>query len=293
MIQSHGVTTSAAASTLHKTTLDFRVQLEAYHGPLDLLLYLVRKEELEVARLPLARVTQQFLEFVAVLEQLNVDEVSDYIELAAQLIELKSRTVLPQHEDLPQPEVEDPHEGLVERLLEYRKYREAARLLSERDAQQRLRFARAERDLPARTIDPLDQPMESVELWDLVSAFARVLKQNLARPTVTKIRYDETPVHVYMERISQRLEEQREVLFSSLFPESVHKSTLVAMFLAVLELVRHRHATADQARRYGDLLIKPGVRPYPPPRAERGGEDPANRSSAGDASGEAASESGR
>ncbi|MCA9238772.1 MAG: segregation/condensation protein A [Planctomycetales bacterium] len=261
LLQSQGRFFDSAPS--REATLDFRVQLDTYHGPLDLLLYLVRKEELQVARLPLARVTQQFLEFVAVLEELSVDEVSDYIELAAQLIELKSRTVLPQHEDLPQPEVEDPHEGLVERLLEYRKYREAAQLLAERDAQHRLRFARAVRDLPSRSVDPLDQPMESVELWDLVSAFARVLKQNLARPAVTRIRYDETPVHVYMQQISQRLQAEREVRFSSLFPASVHKSTLVAMFLAVLELVRHRHATVDQSERYGDLLIKPGARPYP------------------------------
>lgn len=240
---------------------DLRIQLDTYHGPLDLLLYLVRKEELEVAELPLAAITQQFLEFVALLEQLDLDEIGEYIELAAHLIELKSRVVLPQHEEVEQ-EIEDPHEDLVQRLLEFKQYRDAAALLEACDAEQRLRFARLARDVPDRRTDPAEQPLEAVELWDLVSAFGRVMRDNLAPPEATNIRYDETPVHVYMGRIYNRLEEESEVYFTSLFPSEVHKSTLVATFLAVLELVRHRHALADQAGAYGDILIKPGTDPY-------------------------------
>lgn len=241
--------------------MDFRVQLDSYHGPLDLLLYLVRKEELEVAGLPLAQVTEQFLEFAALLEQLNIDELGDYIEVAAQLIEIKSRTVLPKHEEVEE-EIEDPHQDLVQRLLDFKKYRDAAAMLEERDAEQRLRFSRQARDLPRRELDPAQQPLESVEMWDLVSAFARVMRDNLAPPEDTSIRYDDTPVHVYMGRVYGRLAEEREVLFSSLFPGMVHKSTLVSTFLAVLELVRHRHALADQRGAYGDILICAGERPY-------------------------------
>ncbi|TWT73752.1 Segregation and condensation protein A [Posidoniimonas polymericola] len=242
-------------------TSDLRIHLDTYHGPLDLLLYLVRKEELEVAELPLASITQQFLDFVALLEQLDLDEIGDYIELAAHLIELKSRIVLPQHEEVEQ-EIEDPHEDLVQRLLEFKQYRDAAALLEACDAEQRLRFSRLARDTPERRTDPAEQPLEAVELWDLVSAFGRVMRDNLAPPETTSIRYDETPVHVYMGRIYKRLEAEREVYFTSLFPTAVHKSTLVATFLAVLELVRHRHALADQPTRYGDMLIKPGAEPY-------------------------------
>ena len=101
-----------------------------------------------------------------------------------------------------------------------------------------------------------------MELWDLVSAFARVMRDKLAPPEETSIRYDETPVHVYMGRVYRRVAAEREVLFTSLFPGLVHKSTLVSTFLAVLELVRHRHALADQSQAYGDILLRPGKEPF-------------------------------
>lgn len=242
--------------------MDFRVHLDVYDGPLDLLLYLVRKNELEAAELPLASVTGQFLDFVAVLEKLDVDQLAEYIAVAAQLIELKSRCVLP-HQDEAQEEEADPHEDLVQRLIEFKKFRDAASLLEERDAQQRLRFARLARDLPQRRADPAEQPLQGVELWDLVSAFTRVAGDRLAAPREHQVLYDDTPVHVYMRNVHARIVSEERVLFSALFPEAVHKSTLVGTFLAVLELVRHRHALAEQAQRFGDITLRPGAEPLP------------------------------
>lgn len=250
-----------AIHALGTPPVDFRVQLESYHGPLDLLLHLVRKEELEVARLPLAAVTQQFLDAVAVLEQVSIDDVGDYLEIAARLIELKSRNVLPQHEE-EQVEAQDPHEDLVERLLEFKRLRDASRLLEERAAQQRRRLGRVATDLADRQVDPAQQPLRSIELWDLVSAFARVMRDHLAPPEDACVRYDETPVHVLMQRIYQRLTEEDELLFDTLFPQAVHKSTLIGAFLAVLELVRHGHALAEQAGMHGEIRLRIGERPY-------------------------------
>lgn len=241
----------------------FRVELATFSGPLDLLLYLVRKHEVDICNIPVADVTEQFLDHVAVLEQLDVDSVGDFLDLASTLIEIKSQMVLP-HQDAEEPdEIEDPRQELVERLLEFKKYRDAAVQLEERGRQWQERFARAASDLPPRARQDAQPEIAGVELWDLVSAFGRVLRDKLKGPTTTSITYDDTPIHVYMQTIDERVRREQSVLFFDLFPDAVHKSTLVGMFLALLELVRYRHALAHQNERYGDILIEPGPEPLP------------------------------
>jgi segregation and condensation protein A len=240
----------------------FSVQLDDFHGPLDLLLYLVRKDELEVVDIPLARVIDQYLEYIAVLEQLDVDAVGDFLELASTLIEIKSRMVLPGEEAIEQ-ELEDPRRELVRRLLEFKQYRDAASMLDERSRQWRERFPRLAPDTSARPLEPHEQPIREVELWDLVSAFGRVLKEKLAASGPTHIRYDDTPIHVFMQRIDARLRSEARVEFASFFPSSVHKSTLIGMFLAVLQLLRYQHARAVQPELFEEIWLEAGAEPLP------------------------------
>ena len=240
----------------------FRVQLDAYHGPLDLLLYLVRKHELDITDIPIAVITEQFLEYIAVLEQIDVDAVGDFLEMASTLIEIKSRMVLPGEEEVEE-ELEDPRQELVRRLLEYKQYRDAASMLEERSREWRERFPRLASDLPSRPHSPEQQPIQEVELWDLVSAFGRVLKGKQAVRGPENIRYDETPIHVYMQRIDERAAPRRPRRVHAFFEDVVHKSTLVGMFLAVLELVRHQHARAAQAELFGEIWLEPGDKPLP------------------------------
>jgi segregation and condensation protein A len=238
--------------------MQFRVQLDTFSGPLDLLLYLVRKHEVDLHNIPVARITDQFLQHVSVIEQLDVDAVGDFLDLASSLIEIKSQMVLPQQVVTEPDEVEDPRQELVERLLEFKKYRDAAQMLEERGREWQERFPRAAVDLPARAAKEELPEIAGVELWDLVSAFGRVLRDKLAKPETTTIQYDDTPIHVYMREIDQRVRSEGSVAFFDLFPTAVHKSTLVGMFLALLELVRYRYALAHQSDRYGDILIEPG-----------------------------------
>jgi segregation and condensation protein A len=242
--------------------MQFCVQLEIFRGPLDLLLYLVRKEELDISEIALSQVTEQFLEHLAVLEQIDVEAVGDFLDVASMLIEIKSRAVLPGDEEA-QHELEDPRQELVRRLLEYKKYRDAASMLEERRREWCERFPRLAGDLPGRSSTPEIQPIQEIELWDLVSAFGRVLKAQHATTGPESIRYDETPIHVYMRRIDARLRRERRVEFTSFFDASIHKSALVGMFLAVLELVRHRHARAAQAELFGQIWLEPGDQPLP------------------------------
>jgi segregation and condensation protein A len=237
--------------------MGFAVNLDIFRGPLDLLLYLVRKHELEVADIPLARVIDQYLEYIAVLEQIDVDAVGDFLELASTLIEIKSRMVLPGDEEVSQ-ELEDPRQELVRRLLEYKQYRDAASMLEERGRARRDRFARLASDMPTRPVEPHEQPIQEVELWDLVSAFGRVLKAKLATRGPENIRYDDTPINVYMQRIDARLRQEGRVAFGAFFEGSVHKSTLISMFLAVLQLMRYQHARAAQGDLFDEIWLEPG-----------------------------------
>lgn len=242
--------------------MNFRVQLEIFRGPLDLLLYLVRKHELDVIDIRIAAVTEQFLDYMAVLAQIDIDVVGDFLDTASLLIEMKSRASLPSEEEVVS-EVEDPREELVRRLLEYKQYRDAASMLEERSREWCDRLPRAANELPARPITPEDQPIQEVELWDLVSAFGRVLKAKHAVAGPESIRYDETPIHVYMQRIDERLRREQRVAFTTFFESEVHKTTLVGMFLAVLELVRHQHACAAQQQLFGEIWLEPGEQPLP------------------------------
>jgi segregation and condensation protein A len=231
----------------------FRVQLDMFSGPLDLLWYLVRKHELDILDIPIARVTEQYLEMITVLEAIDVNAVGDFLELATRLMEIKSRMMLPRQED-EEEAVEDPRHDMIERLLEYKKYKDAASMLEQRGQEFQRRFARRVNDLPTNRIDPAEQPIQEVELWDLVSAFARVVRDNAAvQPS--NIYYDETPIEVYMDRIRERLAVEPRLAFTSLFERDMHRSQLVGIFLAVLELIRHLQVQVEQEELFEEIWI--------------------------------------
>lgn len=242
----------------------FRVQLDMFSGPLDLLWYLVRKHELDILDIPIATVTEQYLELITVLEQIDVNAVGDFLEVASRLMEIKSKLMLPRHEEIETEEaIEDPRQDMVQRLLEYKKYKDAASMLEHRGQQWQQRYARRANDLPSKRVDPRDQPIQEVELWDLVSAFSRVIRDNAAVHT-SSIRYDDTPMETYVERIRKRLASEPRLAFTSLFEPitaegedepALVKSQLVGIFLAVLELIRHHHVQVEQADLFGEIWI--------------------------------------
>jgi segregation and condensation protein A len=236
--------------------MNFRVDLDTFRGPLDLLLYLVRKHELEIVEIPIAEITRQFLDYLSVLEQLDVNGVGDFLEMASTLIEIKSRMVLPRGGE-EEDDLDDPRQELVRRLLEYKKFKDAASILEERSRAWQERFGRMANDVPGRDRNLAEQPIHELELWDLVSAFGRVIRDNQST-AASNIVYDETPIHVYMARIHERLRARGRLTFSELFQAARHKSTLIGIFLAVLELVRHHGVRAEQNELFGEIWILPG-----------------------------------
>jgi segregation and condensation protein A len=224
---------------------------------MDLLLYLVRKHEVEITHIPIAKITDQYLEYLAVIERLDVNAVGDFLAMASWLIEIKSQQVLPRSDEV-EGEVEDPRQELVRRLLEYKKYRDAASILEERSRTWQQHYPRLSSELPRHERDMAGEPIQEVELWDLVSAFGRIMRESEAsRPS--SIVYDDTPIHVHMSRIHTRLREKGQLSFRELFDPSMHKSKLVGIFLAILELVRHHHIRVEQNALFGEIWILPNL----------------------------------
>src|SRR5262245_25958910 len=237
-------------------SMDFRVQLDVFRGPLDLLLFLVRKHELDICDLPIALITDQYIAHLDVLQQLDVNEVGDFLEVASTLIEIKSQLVLPRGGEEAET-WDDRRDQIVERLLQYKKYKDAACMLDERSRDWQQHYSRLASDLATSPIDPAGQPIREVELWDLVSAMGRILRDSQAVSPATIV-YDDTPIQVYMQRIHGKLVRQRRVPFSDLFQPGMHKSAIVGVFLAVLELARHHGVRTEQNELHGEIWIVPG-----------------------------------
>ncbi|MEQ8790880.1 MAG: segregation/condensation protein A [Pirellulaceae bacterium] len=236
--------------------MSFRVDLESFRGPLDLLLFLVRRHEIDITDIPISLVAEQFLEYLAVLERIDVNAVGDFLEMASTLIEIKSRMVLPRADEESEP-IEDPRAELVARLLEYKRYKDASSLLEEQGRCWQQRFTRIAPDAPPRQIDPADQPIREVEMWDLVSAFGRIARESTVSRG-TNIIYDDTPIQVYMQQIHQRIVLHGRTSFSEMFSPGMHKSAMIGVFLAILELVRHHNVFAEQTEPHGEIWIVAG-----------------------------------
>ncbi len=229
--------------------MSFLVDVEQYSGPLELLLHIVRREELTLDVIPLARITNQYLDYLEVLEVLEIDDVADFIEVASVLVEMKAKASVPR----PEEEIEEIVEGeaplregeLVHRLIEYKRIRDAASILDEQGHRWQLRYRRQADDLPTRRVEIGEQIIEPIEVWDLVSAFGRILRESQPPPS-EKVMYDDTPIHEYMERIHALVCEHGVLELTTLFEPGLHKSSLVAMFLATLELTRHYGLTTTQ-----------------------------------------------
>lgn len=225
----------------------FLVNLHLYAGPLDLLLHIVRREELSLQELSLAQITEQYVDYLDVLVELSIDDVADFLEIASLLIEMKSKQAIPTSEEETAEESAnvDEADDLVFRLMEYKRIRDAASILEEQGEQWQLRYSRLPNDLPPRKLNAGEQPIEPIEVWDLVSAFGRILKAQQPPPSENVV-YDETPIHEYMEKIHGLVCEQERLELTELFKPGMHKSSLVAMFLATLELTRHYGLSTDQ-----------------------------------------------
>jgi segregation and condensation protein A len=226
-----------------------RFQLDFFEGPLDLLLHLVKKNEVDVHDIPIALITDQYLAYLSLFEQLNLDLAGEYLVMAATLMQIKSRLLLPPAEGEDEEE-EDPRSELVQQLEEYQRFRAAAGQLGDRDILDRDVFRRAPEE-PEDEVRKLP-PLRELALADLLDALREVLKR-LPEETAHEIVNERIPIADRIPLILERLREG-DVEFGSLFDYSSRRE-LVSTFLALLELVKMRAVRALQAERFGPILL--------------------------------------
>lgn len=232
--------------------MEYQVELEVFRGPLDLLLYLVKHNEVDICDIPIAQVAEQFLDYLKVIQEIDVEWAGEFLVMAATLMEIKSRELLPRTEGQTAEE-DDPRLELVRQLIEYKKYRDAAALLEAQAEKQMTRLPRLPLEVPGPP-DPSQQPLHQVELWDLVSAFGRIMRETLALQP-RQIVMDETPVHVHMEQILRLLAEQTHLALSAIFTPPHTRGRLLGIFLATLELIKAAKIIAEQPDPFGDIVL--------------------------------------
>ena len=227
------------------------VQLEAYEGPLDLLLDLIRKQEINIFDIPIAQITQQYLDFLHRMEQLNLDIAADFVLMAATLIQIKSKMLLP-----PDPlgvpgESDDPRTDLVQRLLEHEKFKSAAQMLQQKQVLEQATWSR-----PDISAFAGEQGELVVNLWDLVKAFREVLERPPG-PSALEIHKEELTVAEMMDEVRAALREsEAPVPLLDLCRRHPTRRGLIVLFLALLELVRLEAAVAVQEALFAPILLR-------------------------------------
>ena len=244
--------------------MEYQVKLDTFQGPLDLLLYLVKRNEIDIFDIPVSRIADQFLEYLRLLELIDVEQAGEFLVMAATLMEIKSRLLLPRGGEAG-PEEADPRLELVRQLVEYKKFKDAAALLDAQAERQLSRLPRLPVDLPEEP-DPARQPLRTVELWDLVSAFGRLMRETLALQP-QQIVMDHTPLQVYVEQLLRRLGEEPRLPFSALFTPPYQRARLIGLFLALLEMMKARLLLVEQPEPFGEMFVRlpDEATPAPPP----------------------------
>jgi segregation and condensation protein A len=231
---------------------DYRVQLDVFTGPLDLLLYLIRRDEVDILDIPIARVTEQYLEHVHLLQQLEPDAASDFLVMAATLIELKSRCLLPTPPLESMEDSGDPRAPLVRQLLEYKRFKDVARTLGQAADERAKRYVRRPGNLP-KELEGVE--LEEVQVWDLLTAFGKVMAAIGHGPGLHEVRYDDVPIELHAAEIVAILEREGPTTFQALFDGQADRLQLVGRFLALLELIRAHRIRAEQEKMFGTIYV--------------------------------------
>jgi segregation and condensation protein A len=243
----------------------FAVRLEQFEGPLDLLLHLIRKNEVSIHDIPIALITQQYLDAIGLMQELNLDIAGDYLLLAATLIHIKSKMLLPRPETgaTVEGEDDDPRDSLVRRLLEHEKFKAAAELLHEREQVRSAQWQRPDERIADLAGDGYEPEIE-VDLFSLLTAFQAVVDRARHRPSVL-LPAEQLSVEARIEQLLARLSETEACGFEELFADAHDRPGLIVTFLALLEMIRLKLVRVFQSGSFGPIRVYKRARPADAP----------------------------
>jgi segregation and condensation protein A len=221
-------------------------------------LYLVRKEEVDIYDIPIAKITDQYISYIEMLKSFDIDLAGDFLVMASTLMEIKSAMLLPkaEPEQLGAEDLADPRAELIRQLLEYKKFKDAANLLEAAADQQKERFPRP--DSITERLKPDAEPeidVEQVSVWDLLDAFDAIMKATGAVGDISHIK-DDTPIDLYQIEILHRLQTEGAMSFERLFESGTNRAVMIGLFLALLELIRERLVWAKQPKPLASIYLR-------------------------------------
>ncbi len=234
----------------------YKIKLDVFEGPLDLLLHLIRESQVDIYDIPISTITEQYLEYLDLMHDLNLEIAGEYLLMAATLTYIKSKTLLPKVEsdedELDEFDGEDPRDMLVQKLIEYKKFKEAALKLREKELDQSQVFTRT----PSETDRPDEGDLlHEVSVLELLRSFKKILDRLGDKAKRFNLTLEEISVTDKLNEIMERLESREFVTFDALFENARNRMEVIATFLATLELVRLKLIKAHQSRAGGELLI--------------------------------------
>lgn len=242
--------------------MQYNVKIEAFEGPLDLLLHLINRLEIDIYDIPVAEITEQYLMYIHAMKELQLDVASEYLVMAATLLAIKSKMLLPKHEEELEDDFEfdddgDPRNELVERLIEYKKFKEAASDLKSLEEERGLMYTKPPSDLTEYAHEIKGENTDlNISLYDMLGAFQKLLRRKkLQRPISTKIARQEISIEKRMDEVLSFLKESGErKKFHDLFPES-NREHIVVTFLAILELIKRKEIDIEQEQNFAEIYM--------------------------------------
>jgi len=242
----------------------YPVKLEMFEGPLDLLIHLIKKHEVDIYDIPIVLVTRQYLTYLELMQELNLDMAGEFLVMAATLIHIKSRMLLPRPDPSQEDPEEDPRDALVRRLLEHQKYKAAAELLHERETLRSAQWMRPDK-LVADIAGESPEPEIEVDLFSLIAAFRNVLERLKQRPDV-RLPAEYISIESRIEALYERLSETEACGFEDLFEDVNTRPGLIVTFLALLEMIRLKLVRVFQSGSFGPIRVYRRARPADAPR---------------------------
>ena len=271
----------------------YPVHLDNFDGPLDLLLHLIKRNELNIYDIPITLITKQYLEYIDLMQELNLDVAGEFLVMAATLIHVKSRMLLPRPDPTQDDPEEDPREALVRRLLEHQKFKAAAELLHERETLRSAQWTRPDGPI-AEIAGEAPEPEVEVDLFSLISAFRAVVERAKQRPKVY-LPSEQIPIEDRIEQLMARLSETEALGFEDLFADVESRAGMIVTFLAMLEMIRLKLVSVFQSGVVGPIRVYKRARPADAPKPlldpeKRHAEEVARAEAAGTAASEYSAE---
>ena len=232
---------------------DLPVHLSNFDGPLDLLLHLIKKHEVDIYDIPIALITKQYLEYLELMIEINLDTVGEFLVMAATLIHIKSRALLPRPDPKQDDAEEDPREALIRRLLEHQKFKAAAELLHDREIARSAQWQRPD-NVVNEVVGSAPEPEVEIDLFSLMAAFRQVLERAKKRPKVM-LPPEQIPIESRISQLLERLSETDACGFEDLFEDVQTRSGMVVTFLALLEMIRLKLIRVFQQANFGAIRV--------------------------------------